>query len=185
MYPEIKKANLVVGENVILRNATVLDSEFVLSLRQDEKKRKYISATSTLLEDQIKWFDKYKNSFDQAYFVICDKDSNNLGCIRVYNPNELTYCFGSWLMIDGLSPLIAIESVLLIFWYGKYLGFKNALIDVRKCNTSVWQFHEKIFSAERIQETELDYFYIFRENVIDSCLKKYNHLIADTMVVLD
>lgn len=48
-------------------------------------------------------------------------------------------------MIGGLSPLISIESALLVYAYGKYLGFKEARIDVRKENNHVWNFHEKFF----------------------------------------
>ncbi len=176
--PRLQKAALISGANIFLKNVTLEDAEFILSLRLDPEKNKYLSRTSQSLEDQIAWLKKYEKETDQAYFIICDKSMKKLGCIRMYDPIDSSYCWGSWLMISGLSPLVSIESVLLIYAYGKNLGFTEARIDVRKDNISVWKFHETIFSATRIQETDDDYFYIVTQKSIDAALKKFSKLIT-------
>jgi len=183
MHPSIKKATKIIGSNILLTDATVDDAEFIISLRLDPQKMKHLSATSTRLEDQVNWLSSYKSRNDQAYFIIRDKNMNRLGCVRIYDPIEYSYCWGSWLMINGLSPLISIESALLVYAYGRYLGFKDARIDVRKENTHVWTFHEKLFSAKRVSETSIDYFYVVKEELIEAILMKLSNLITNPLDV--
>jgi len=184
VYPTLNKAKEVRGSALILRNAVVDDAEFILSLRLDPTKSRFLSATPPTLQDQVAWLDRYQSSSNQAYFVICDHEQHRLGCVRMYDPVEYSYCWGSWLMVGGLSPLFAIESALLIYAYGKYSGFKQARIDVRKENTSVWKFHEKFSSAARIHETDIDFFYLVTEHKIDRVLNRYSNMISDPLAVL-
>lgn len=183
MLPTIKKPSRVFGSNLYLRDIKENDANFVLNLRTDPVKSKYLSATSEKLEDQINWIREYKKKEDQAYFIVCDKQDKRLGCIRMYDPVDYSYCWGSWLMTSGLNPLISIESALLVYAYGKYLGFEEARIDVRQDNKFVWNFHEKFSSAELINETELDRFYVVRALSIDNMLKKYSNLILSSLHV--
>ncbi len=177
MLPVIKKSNRVFGSSLYLRDIQENDASFVLNLRTDPIKSKYLSATSGKLEDQINWIREYKKKEDQAYFIVCDKQENRLGCIRIYDPIDSSYCWGSWLMISGLSPIISIESVLLVYAYGKYLGFEDARIDVRQENKFVWNFHEKFSSAELVSQTVLDRFYVVRASSIDKMLNRYSNIV--------
>lgn len=45
----ITKPEFIVGRNIILRNANESDSEFILKLRTDPSKGKFLSNTSTNL----------------------------------------------------------------------------------------------------------------------------------------
>ncbi|MDH3314515.1 MAG: GNAT family N-acetyltransferase [Gammaproteobacteria bacterium] len=166
-----------------MRDALVEDAEFILSLRLDPSKSKYLSGTSAQLEDQVNWLRSYAEDDKQAYFIVCDKASNELGCVRMYDPSESSYCWGSWIMISGLSPHLLIEAPLLIYAYGKWLGFDQARFSVRKGNTHVWKFHENVFAAERIRETQMDYCYVLEREKIDAGLKKYAQLITNPLIV--
>jgi hypothetical protein len=177
MFPIIKKSAHVFGSNLYLRDIEEDDASFILNLRINPVKSKYLSGTSGKLEDQISWIKGYKTKQDQAYFIVCNNQGNRLGCIRMYDPIESSYRWGSWLMISGLSPLVSIESVLLIYAYGKYLGFEDARFDVRQDNKFVWNFHEKFSFAELTSQTELDRFYVVRRTTIDMLLKKYPSLV--------
>ena len=183
MFPTIKKPNRVYGANIFLRDIDEQDADFVLGLRKDPVKSKYLSAISGSLEDQVNWIREYKNKRDQAYFIVCDKLGNKLGCIRMYEPMANSYCWGSWLMISGLSVYVSIESALLIFSYGKYLGFDEARINVRQDNEFVWKFHEKFCSAELVGHTELDRFYIVHKDSIDKMLIRHSNLITSPLYV--
>jgi len=180
----IAKANSVKGVNIDLRNAVVTDAEFILSLRLDPGKSRFLSTTSSSVEDQVNWLRRYEDSCDQAYFVICDKQGEKLGCVRIYDPDDTSYCWGSWLMVSGLSPLVSIESAVLIYAYGKYLGFESARIDVRKDNVHVWTFHERLCGAERVRETESQYYYRMSAASIDTFLAKFPHLVPKPLVVI-
>lgn len=179
----ILKAKKVYGKNLYFRDITEDDAKFVFDLRTNPKKNRYLSATSGRLEDQINWIVNYKSKNDQAYFIICDKDDNKLGCIRMYDPICYSYCWGSWLMINGLGPLVAIESALLIYAYGKNLGFNEARIDVRQANEHVWKFHEKFSSAALVRQDGIDRYYVVSEDKIDKLLIKYSNFLSSPLLI--
>ena len=184
MAPTIKKAKLVPGRTLSLRNVRVDDAEFIFSLRLDPKKSRHLSPTSADLQDQVSWLREYERSNDQAYFIVCDKDGKRLGCLRFYDAAGDSYCWGSWLMIDGLGPLLPLEAVLLVYAYGKDLGFKSARINVMKENTYVWRFHERIFGARKVSETDEEYFYEVDEAQIKQSLVKYAQLVPQPLTVI-
>lgn len=179
----IIKAKRVFGKNLYIRDITEDDAKFVFDLRTNPEKNRYLSATSGRLEDQVNWIINYKSKNDQAYFIFCDKDGNKLGCIRMYDPIYDSYCWGSWLMINGLGPLVAIESALLIYAYGKNLGFNEARIDVRQANEYVCKFHEKFSSAALVKQDDVDRYYVVSKDKIDRLLAKYSDFLSNPLLV--
>jgi hypothetical protein len=179
----IFKAKRVFGNNLYLRDITEDDAQFIFDLRTNPEKNRYLSATSGRLEDQVNWIVNYKSERDQAFFIICDKEGNKLGCIRMYAPVNDSYCWGSWLMINSLGPFVAIESALLIYAYGKHLGFCDARIDVRQANEYVWKFHENFFSATLVKQDYVDRYYVVSEDKIDMLLAKYRYFLSCPLLV--
>ena len=179
----IAKAKRVVGKNLFLRDINEDDAKFVFDLRTDPIKNKHLSETSGRIEDQINWIRSYKDKKDQAYFIICDNQNNKLGCIRMYDPKGDSYSWGSWLMLDGLSPLVAIQSALLIYSYGVFLGFSEARIVVRQENEYVWRFHEKFSGAKLIKKDNLDRFYVVKGESINLMLSKYSDFLQYPLLV--
>ena len=177
MFPLILKSNFIESRNLIFRDITEHDAEFILRLRLSPSKKKFISTTSTKLEDQIKWINQYKTRDNEAYFIITNKDDKKYGCIRLYDSKEYSYCWGSWLLEEGLPPLIALESAVNTYNYGLKLGFKDVRLDVRKSNYLVRNFHEKFANAIKTSESENDIYYVVKEESIRKLLKKYNHLL--------
>ena len=177
MYPTILKSNFIESKNLIFRDVTENDAEFILRLRLNPSKKKFISNTSSKIEDQIKWINQYKSRDNEAYFIITNKEQKRYGCIRLYDSREYSYCWGSWLLEEGLPPLIALESAVNTYNYGIQLGFKEVRLDVRKNNTLVKNFHEKFAQAIKIDETENDIYYLVKEDSIRKLLKKYNNLL--------
>lgn len=180
----LRKAKTVTGASLVLRNATVDDAKFILSLRLDPAKKKHLAATSPRLEDQVEWLRRYASATDQAYFVIWDRHGKAIGCVRLYDPVGDSYRWGSWLMVGGLSPLASIESNLLVYAYGRWLGFNQVRLDVRHDNEAVWRFHEKFSGATRVRESALDYFYVLGDEQIETLLRKYRHLITEPLAVV-
>ena len=80
--------------------------------------------------------------------------------------------------------MFALESVLLVYAYGKYLGFNQARIEVRKLNVHVWRFHERLFSANLLNEDEENRNYILKKENIDEVLEKYRNLIPNPLTVI-
>jgi RimJ/RimL family protein N-acetyltransferase len=173
----LKTETALYSRNLVLRDATEEDSEFIIGLRTNPKKARFLSVTSPSIDDQKAWMKAYQNKTNQAYFIIEDKNSIKLGCIRIYNPLADSFEWGSWLIIDGAGPFVALESALAIYSYARRLGFSKVKIDVRKENISVWRFHERIFGAVLVNENDIDRFYEVSAEVIDHKLEKYRKLL--------
>lgn len=171
-YPSILKAEKIVGKKLILRNVSLEDSEFILDLRVDPSKSRYLNQTSSQLYDQNEWIRRYQNSHDQAYFII-ENMGEKIGTLRLYDPREFSFCWGSWILKAGSPWDAAIESALMVYTYATdVLKFKEAHFDVRKENVAVWKFHES-FGATRIREGEADFFYTLDHESIKAALKRY------------
>ena len=154
----LRKAARVVGKTLSFRNATVDDAAFILSLRTDAEKSRYLSAVSGELAAQQAWLERYARADDQAYFIIEYQDVP-IGTVRLYDPQGESFCWGSWILHRSRPSQAAMESALMVYAYAvDHLGFTAAPFDVRKGTERVWQFHQR-FGAVRIAETELDYLY--------------------------
>ena len=173
----------VIGKNVVFRNAVVADAKFILQLRTDPIKGKYLSATTADIDMQVAWLEKYAGDNSQIYFIIEDRNGERFGTIRLYDVIGDSFCWGSWILRDGRPSGFAMESALLVYQFALSLGFKNSHFDVRKENTSVWQFHER-FGAERTGEQGEDYIYRISHDAILNSFEKYKKHMNDQLEVL-
>lgn len=170
--PNFKKIAELVGNTLKFRNANVLDAEFILMLRLDAKKGKHLSSTSPEIVDQINWLEQYKHDNSQIYFIIEDFDGNSVGTVRLYDKKGDSFCWGSWVLIDKSPIHYSIESALIVYSIGMYLGFVASHFDVRKANSSVCNFHEK-FGAIKVAETSISYHYEIGLHAILNSLNKF------------
>lgn len=172
----------VAGKNVVFRNATTADAEFILGLRTDPIKGKYLSTTTADLDMQVAWLKKYENDNSQVYFIIEDRHGERFGTIRLYDVRGDSFCWGSWILRDGRPSGFAMESALLVYQFALTLGFRNSHFDVRKENTSVWQFHER-FGAARTGEEGEDYLYTISHEAIQNSVDKYKKHVNDQIEI--
>lgn len=145
------------GRYINFREAEVEDSAFILSLRADPKKARFIHKTDNDLQKQMEYMKHYKTLSDEWYYIVESKEGEPLGTQSIYpypmlhphwiseqNPSKGILGPGRWLMKDGLSPLIGLESDYLI----KKLFFEdfNMAIEpmmIHENNTNVLSFHMK------------------------------------------
>ena len=182
--PSIKKCILLKGKKLSFTNVTVEDAPFITELRCDSKKNRFLSKTSSLIDDQIKWIENYNNCDNQAYFIIRDSMLKRIGTDRLYDPQGTSFCWGSWILIDGCDKTAAIESALMVYNYAFYLGFSHAHIDVRNNNYSVKKFHER-FGAELKFSDEIDSYYHLTKDAIIKSLVKYKEFLPNGINVYD
>lgn len=181
-WPMIRKAARVTGKTLVFRDATVEDAAFILSLRTDEKKSRYLSATSNDINEQRAWLENYAAVDDQAYFII-EYQGETIGTVRLYDARQNSFCWGSWILKDGRPTQAAMESALMVYAYAvDYLGFQAVHFDVRKGNERVWQFHER-FGARRISETDQDYFYTLDLQSIEGSRTRYRKFLPAGVTV--
>lgn len=183
IFPVLRKAKRIIGKNLVLRNAELSDTDFIVALRTDEKKSRNISAGASSLAAQEEWLRGYANRENEAYFIIENKFGVRIGTIRLYAQIEQTFCWGSWIVVDGAPQTVAIESMLMVYSYAiDTLGFLSAYFQVNKANPSVWKFKER-FGATRIAENEIEYHYIITNKAIRESMKRYKKLLPEQLEI--
>ena len=182
MPPKLRKAARVVGKTLTFRDANLDDAAFILSLRTDTEKSRYLSAVSGELADQQAWLERYAHADDQAYFII-EYQSLPVGAVRLYDPQGESFCWGSWILTNNRPNHAAMESALMVYAYAvDHLGFQAAHFEVRKGNERVWQFHER-FGAERVSENELEFLYEINRSAIDHSRNHYKKFLSTSVTV--
>jgi RimJ/RimL family protein N-acetyltransferase len=179
----IKKSHQVIGKTLAFRNACREDAAFILGLRNDPVKSRYLSSTSAQLQDQYSWLETYEKTTDQAYFIIDYKDIP-IGTVRLYDQRGKSFCWGSWILSDSRPTHAAMESALMVYSYATTdLGFSAAHFDVRKENEKVWKFHER-FGALKVREENDDYYFSINLDAINSSLSKYAKFLSEPVTVI-
>ena len=179
---KIVKAKSIYGKTLIFKAVTTDHAEFILKIRTDSSKSKHLTATTDSLNDQINWINNYHAKKDQAYFIIFFED-NPIGTVRIYDPIGDSFCWGSWILINGAPFHAAIESALIVYSYAlNHLNFNQSHFDVRKGNIKVRQFHER-FGAKVINEDGDNYYYSIDKEKIDLSFKKYKKFLDEKIKV--
>lgn len=180
--PRIRKAKTLRGKSLVFRDAAESDAEFILSLRTDSVKSRHLSVTSADIESQRAWLRCYATAEDQAYFIIEKEKGESLGTVRLYDPQDESFCWGSWILAANAPKTAAIESALMVYAYAvDCLGFRSAHFDVRKGNQSVWQFHER-FGALRTHEVADEYKYKISLSAIQKSRDRYARYLPNGIV---
>ena len=161
------------GLYVNLRCVELDDADFILSLRCNEEKSKFLHKTEYNIEKQKEYIQNCLNSKEQYYFISEDKSGNRIGTIRIYNITDETFTGGSWLMVDGCSPEQVIETEFLMKDFGfNVLNKPRCVFDVRKENKKVARYH-KLSGARIVGETDLDYLFECTKEDYFNNIKKF------------
>ena len=167
---------IIYGKNINMRTVTTEDAEFIYNMRQNQNKTKYLSKVTGTVDSQKEWIKNYKQREEEKkefYFVIESKDKRKLGLVRMYDFQDNSFCWGSWLIKEDAPKSTAIESALQIYEFGFYsLGFEKSHFDVRKGNDKAISFHQR-FGAKIVDEDELDYFFNFEKSDYEIIKEKY------------
>jgi RimJ/RimL family protein N-acetyltransferase len=79
--------------------------------------------------------------------------------VRLYDFQDDSFCWGSWILDRNKSRYAAIESAILVYDIGfDCLGFSRSHFDIRKENKRVIHFHER-FGAKMIGEDEFNVYF--------------------------
>lgn len=153
------------------------DAEFILGLRTNPSKNKYLNYTEPNLENQIIWLKEYKTREERGeelYYIIYENHIP-VGTIRIYNIKENECTTGSWLFSSNTHQLTPIISELLIYEIVyNILKKSTVLFDVRKENKKVVTYH-KLKRITLINEDEENFYYsMSRAEWEESKMKIFN-----------
>lgn len=160
------------------------DAEFILKLRTDSIKSRFIGATTPDLNKQLDWTRYYKcreRLGEDFYFMFETYGGNRLGVTRVYNVCDRSFDTGSWLF----SPDAPVGASILAYVIAREIAFdlfpdKVNEFDVMKANETVWKF-DQTFEPTLIAETEDSYRFRNTREEFERNKQKYIKMLAGRM----
>jgi hypothetical protein len=168
--------------NIKLRFVEISDAEFILKLRNDSVKSRFISPTSADLVSQRKWIADYKlreEKNEEFYFIAIDQFNKEFATYRLYNRTKESIEIGSFISAPLYSNpfnVISVDLVMKSFAFCD-LGYEKICFEVRKENKSVVNYH-KAFQPILISEDSLNYYFeLHKINFLNNKLKFNKHIL--------
>ena len=149
-----------------VRLVTEEDTDYILSLRTDNKLARYLHPTENDRQKQLEWLKKYKirESDARDYYFIYFKGEKPVGLNRAYNIFDYYCTSGSWICSpendyeDSLATFFILHDIIF-----ETLNLDLILFDVRKSNSQVLKLHKKC-GARLVGESEIDYYFVTNRN---------------------
>jgi len=137
------------------------DAEFIVKLRTDAKRGRFIHHTESNVDVQANWIREYKlrEETGEEYYFIYELNGEPIGVNRIYDIHQNHCTEGSWvcLPLEDSSKTIATALIIrdIIF---EILQFDYDCFEVKVGNSKVKNFH-KISGASIVLQNEEDYFF--------------------------
>jgi hypothetical protein len=168
--------NTINEYNIKLRFVEEKDADFILKLRTDSTKSRFISKTDSDVDKQKKWIREYKKreeNGDEFYFIASDNINIDFATYRIYNKKDDIIEIGSFIskpLYNNPINIIKVDIIVKTFVFVT-LGFQKLNFEVRKENKSVVNYHKK-FAPILIKEDELNYYFVLeRDNFLSNKIK--------------
>ena len=169
---------LLIGNHIFLRDIQVSDAEFVYELRCNPELNAYLSPPPPSVEHQRAYIERYKTLDNEYYFIICNKNAESLGVVRIYDLLPDSFCWGSWIVKPDAPRGVGLESLLLVYDYAFYgLHFSQSHFEVRKGNVRVLELHKRL-GAVVTGEDELNYYFCYTEKDYQKIRSRYLKMIS-------
>ncbi len=155
--------NRIEKYGIVLRLVEESDAEFIVKLRTDSTKSKFISATSNSIEDQINWIKNYKKreTEKKEFYFIAEKNAISYGTVRIYNITNESFESGSWVFKEDTPPELPSLAGILSreFAFEELPLLKFITLSVRKGNKKVLRYHTQVYECEKVGEDEENYYF--------------------------
>lgn len=121
------------------------DAEFIVNLRTNPVKARFISATSANIEDQRKWIRNYKERErnGEDYYLVYLYQGKLAGVNRIYDIESNHFIHGSWIFSDDVPPYCPLAAGIIARELAfETLGFEEEIdsAGIHKDNQSVLQY---------------------------------------------
>jgi len=152
----------VSGPNLSLRLITPDDAEYIHELRLNPQYNRFLSQVVGDVEGQRQWIGAYKHREAaglEFYYVIERRDAVRCGTVRLYEIEEDTFTWGSWILDASKPKKAALESAVLSFGLAfELLSLQLARVDVAIQNGHAAKFYRR-FGMTEIDRTERQIFF--------------------------
>lgn len=166
--------------DIKLRLVEETDSDFIIMLRTDANKSRYISETNADLEKQKLWIREYKKrelKGEEYYFIAIDENNEEFATYRLYNKTEKSIEIGSFVSkpkYDKPINVIKVDILLKSFVFNN-LNYKQLNFEVRRKNKSVLNYHKK-FHPILVTKDELNSYFVLERDAFMTNKIKFEKL---------
>lgn len=156
------------------------DADFIIRIRTDESKARFISITDSDIEKQELWIKEYKKrekKEQEFYFIALDENNIEFATYRIYNKTVNSIEIGSFISKPGYdNPInvIKVDLILKSFVFNE-LKYSRLNFEVRKKNNSVVNYHKK-FNPILESEDELNYYFVLEKEAFLTNKVKFEKL---------
>lgn len=156
------------------------DADFIIKIRTDDLKSRFISTTSADVEKQKTWIREYKKrekSGEELYLIAEDENGVDFATYRLYNKIENSIEIGSFVSkpkYDNALNVIKVDVILKSFVFND-LGLEKIRFEVRKENKSVINYHKK-FNPILLHEDKLNYYFVLEKDAFLAASSKFEKL---------
>jgi RimJ/RimL family protein N-acetyltransferase len=163
-----------------LRLVEESDAEFIVDIRTDSSKSKFISFTNSNIEEQKKWIREYKNrekAEEEFYYIAIDENDEKFATYRLYNKNNNSIEVGSFVSKPFYKIALNVikVDVILKTYVFEVLGYNSLNFEVRKNNKSVIIYHNK-FKPQLTKEDDLNYYFKLEKDSFFANKNKFEKL---------
>ncbi len=156
------------------------DAEFIVDIRTDSSKSKFISFTNSNIEEQKKWIREYKNrekAEEEFYYIAIDENDEKFATYRLYNKNNNSIEVGSFVSKPFYKIALNVikVDVILKTYVFEVLGYNSLNFEVRKNNKSVIIYHNK-FKPQLTKEDDLNYYFKLEKDSFFANKNKFEKL---------
>lgn len=152
--------------NIKLQTVEEDDAEFIIALRTDGMRSRFISTTSSDIELQKEWIRNYKikeKNKTEFYFIAIDENNEKFATYRLYNIEDDICEIGSWVSkpdYTNINNSIKVDIIMKEFAFHS-LGYHKVRFEINKNNSSVIRYH-KLFAPEVVKETEENFYFVLQ-----------------------
>lgn len=146
---------------ISMRLAEESDASFILTLRLNVNRSKYLSTVSSDLHKQEEWLREYKirEKEGKEYYFIIEVDGVAYGTTRIYKITENSFETGSWIFSEDAPQGVAVKGDIL----GREFAFEIlkkdvCTFEVRKINENVIRYH-KGYKPDIVGEDDLNFYF--------------------------
>lgn len=149
---------MIEGYTTRLRLAQPDDAAFIHGLRTNPALNRYLSPVTGGVEAQRHWLEQYKarESMRREFYYVIEslKTGQPCGTVRLYDINERSFTWGSWILDTSKPRKAALETAVLSFGIGfDWLGKESAQVEVREENGIALSFYKR-FGMRELRRAE-------------------------------
>lgn len=141
------------GSTTRLRLAQPESAPCLQRLPTEPTLSRHLSTVSGDVEAQRVWLELYKErkaSGKELFYIIeALQTGQPCGTVRLYDIDDLSFTWGSWILDETKPPMAALDSAILSFGVGfDRLGRKSALVEVRRKSAHALAFYRRFGMIE-------------------------------------